>query len=111
MCLDEKQNHLTAEAVQGTSLAFQGVDDVHGGDGLSLGVLRVGNGITDDILEEDLENAAGHFDGKTRNMLDSTSTGQSANGGFSDTLDVITKNLAVTLGAAFSKSFSSFASS
>ena len=52
MCLDEKQNHLTAEAVEGTSLAFQGVDDVHGGDGLPLGVLGVGDGIPDDILQK-----------------------------------------------------------
>ena len=38
-------------------MAFQGVDDVHGSDGLSLGVLTVGDGVTDDVLEEDLEDS------------------------------------------------------
>jgi hypothetical protein len=41
---------LTAESVQSTTLAFQRIDDVHGSDGLSLGVLRVRDGITDDVL-------------------------------------------------------------
>jgi len=37
---------LASEAVEGTSLAFQGVDDNHGCDSLSLGMLGVGDGIT-----------------------------------------------------------------
>ena len=41
---------LTAESVEGTALALQSVDDIHGGDGLSLGVLGVGDSITDDIF-------------------------------------------------------------
>lgn len=41
---------LTAETVQGASLALQSVDDVHGGDGLPLGVLGVSDGVTDDVL-------------------------------------------------------------
>ena len=41
---------LTTESVEGTSLTFEGVDDIHGGDSLPLGVLRVGDSITDDIL-------------------------------------------------------------
>ncbi len=40
------QTCLSSEAVQSASLSFQGVHDVHGGDGLSLGVLGVGNGIS-----------------------------------------------------------------
>ena len=54
--------------------------------------------------------AAGLFVNKTRNTPNSTSSGQLANGGLRDTLDVITQNLAVTLGPSFSRSFSSFAS-
>ena len=75
------------------SLTFQSIDDVQSGDSLTLSVFGVGDCISDDIFKEDLENAAGHFDGKTRNMLDSTSTGQSANVGFSNTLDTVTKDL------------------
>ena len=37
---------LASEAVEGTSLAFQGVDDNHGCGSLSLGMLGVGDGIT-----------------------------------------------------------------
>ena len=103
--------NLSTESVEGASLSLEGVDDVQSGDGLALGVLSVGHRVTDDVLEKDLEDTAGLFVNETRNTLHSTSTGQSANGGFSDTLDVITQNLAVTLRAAFSKSFSSFASS
>lgn len=45
---------LTAETVEGAALAFQSVDDVHGGDGLPLGVLGVSDGVTDHVLEEHL---------------------------------------------------------
>ena len=55
LCCKKVLHFLTAESVEGTALALQSVDDVHGSDGLSLGVLGVGNGITDDVLEEDLE--------------------------------------------------------
>ena len=53
--------HLASESVEGTSLAFQGVDDIHGGDCLPLGVLAVGDGITDDVLQEDLQYTTGLF--------------------------------------------------
>ena len=52
---------LASEAVEGTSLAFQGVDDNHGCGSLSLGMLGVGDGITDDVLKEDLQNTTGLF--------------------------------------------------
>ena len=45
---------LSTEAIQGTSLPLQGIDNIHGSDSLPLGVLSVGDGIPDDILQEDL---------------------------------------------------------
>ena len=111
MCLDEKQNHLTAEAVQGTSLAFQGVDDVHGGDGLPLGVLGVGDGIADDVLEEHLQDTTGLLVDEAGDTLDTTTTSQTADGGLGDTLDVITQPLAVPLAASLSEPLSSLAAS
>ena len=39
---------LTTEAVQSAALALQSVDDVERGDGLALGVLSVGDSVTDD---------------------------------------------------------------
>lgn len=50
---------LTAETVQGTALALQSVDDIERRDSLALGVLSVGDGVTDNTLQEGLENTAG----------------------------------------------------
>ena len=50
----EHTSGLTAKAVQGASLPLQGIDDVHGSDSLPLGMLSVGDGVTDDILQEHL---------------------------------------------------------
>ena len=41
---------LTSESVEGSALSLQCIDDVHCGDGLSLGMLRVGDGVTDNVL-------------------------------------------------------------
>ena len=43
---------LAAESVQGPALPLQSVDNVHGSDSLPLGVLGVGDGISDDVLQE-----------------------------------------------------------
>ena len=102
---------LTAESVEGTALALQSVDDIHGGDGLSLGVLGVGDSITDDVLEENLEYTSGLFVDESRNTLDTTSASKTADSRLGDTLDVITQDLAMTLSASFSESFSSFTTS
>ena len=102
---------LSTESVEGSSLAFQGVDDIKCGDGLSLGMLGVGDGITDDVFQENLEDTSGLFVDQAGDTLDTTSASQSSDGGLGDSLDVITKNLSVTLGASFSQSLSSFASS
>jgi len=102
---------LTAETVQSTTLAFQSVDDVHRCDGLPLGVLGVRDGIADDVLEEHLQNTASLFVDQTRDTLDTTSASQTTNGRLRDTLDVVTKNLAMTFRATFSQTFASFATS
>ena len=107
----EKGERLTAEPVEGTSLTLQSVDDVHGSDGLSLGVLGVGDSITDDILQEDLEDAAGLLVDEAADALHSTTASQSADGGLGDALDVVTQDFPVTLGAPFAETFASFATS
>ena len=82
--------NLTAKSVQGTALTLQGIDDIHGGDGLSLGVLGVGDGITDDIFEENLQDATGLFVDEAGDTLYTTTTSQTTDSGLGDTLDVIT---------------------
>lgn len=72
------------------------------------------------IFEEDFENTTGLLIDETRNTLDTTTTGKTADSGLCDTyttvntqnrstkwnmltLDVITENLTVTLGTTLSK--------
>lgn len=50
-----REDSLTAEAVESSSLAFERVDDVHGSHCFPLGVLSVGHGVSDNVLEEDLK--------------------------------------------------------
>ena len=52
--VEGRSGSLSAESVEGASLALEGVDDVHGGDGLALRVLAVRDGVADDVLQEHL---------------------------------------------------------
>ena len=65
--------HLSAEAVQSTSLPLEGVDNVKRRHGLALGVFRVRDGITDDRFEEGLEDATGFLVDHSRNTLEGVS--------------------------------------
>ena len=96
---------------RGCVLALERVDNIHGRDRLSASVLGVGDGVTDDVLEEHLENSAGLLVDQTGDALDTTSASQSANRGLGNSLDIIAKNLAMTLGASLSESLSSFSTS
>ena len=93
---------LTSESVQGTSLPLEGIDNVHGGDGLPLGVFSVGDRVPDDILKEDLEDSTRLLVDESRDTLDSTTTRQTPDGGLGDALDVIPQHLTVTLSASLS---------
>jgi hypothetical protein len=100
---------LTTETVEGSALALEGVDNVERGDGLALGVLGVGDGIADDTLEEGLENTAGLLVDHGRDTLDTTTTSETADSGLCDTLDVVTQDLAVTLGTTLSETLATLA--
>ena len=43
---------LSTETVKGSALPLESVDNVEGGDGLPLGVLSVGDRVSDDVLED-----------------------------------------------------------
>ena len=102
---------LTAETVQGASLALQGVDNVHGSDGLSLGMFGVGNSVTDHVFQKHLKNTAGLFVDKTGDTLHTTTASQTTDGGLGDSLDVVTKDLPVPLGTSLAETFASFSTS
>ena len=54
----DERNRLTAETIESAALSLEGIDNIEGGDGLALGVLSVGDGVTDDTLEEGLQDTA-----------------------------------------------------
>ena len=102
---------LTSESVEGAALPLEGIDDVHGGDGLPLGVLGVGDGIPDDVLKENLEDTAGLLVDESGDTLDSSTASQSPDGGLGDALDVVPQHLPVPLGTSLAESLASFAAS
>jgi hypothetical protein len=102
---------LSTESVQGTSLPLEGIDDIHGGDGLPLGVFGVGDGIPDDVLKEDLEDSTGLLVDESGDTLDSTTTRQTPDGGLGDALDVVPQHLPVPLSTSLAESLASFAAS
>ena len=102
---------LSAEAVQGAALALESVHHIKGGDGLAAGVLGVGDGITDDVLQEHLEDTTGLLVDEARDALHTTTASETADGRLGDTLDVVTQHLSVALGSALSESLSSFSTS
>ena len=105
------QDRLTSETIQSSALSLESVDDVEGGDGLSASVLGVGHRVTNDVLEKDLQDASGFFIDETTDALDASSSGETADGGLGDALDVIAKDLAVTLGSSLAETLSSLSSS
>lgn len=50
---------LITKAVQSAALSLERVDHVQSSDRLAAGMLRVGHGVTDDVLKEHLEHTAG----------------------------------------------------
>lgn len=94
--------NLTAESVEGPALSLQGIDNVHGCHGLPLGMLGVGDGITDDVLQEHLQDTTGLLVDEARDSLHSTTTGQTTDCWLGDALDVVPQDLAMTLGAPLS---------
>merc|ERR1719466_235293 len=100
---------LSAETVEGAALPLEGVDHVHGGDGLPLGVLGVGHGVADHVLEEDLEDAPGLLVDEAGDPLDAAPPGEAPDGGLGDALDVVTEDLAVPLGASLAQPLAALA--
>ena len=111
MRANASMENLTAETVQSAALAFQSIDDIHSSDGLALGVFGVGDGIADDVLEEDLEHRARLLVDEAGDTLHTATTSETADGGLGDALDVVAQNFSVTFGASFAESFASLAAS
>ena len=60
------------------------------------------------VFKEDLENTTGLFVNETGDTLDTTTTGETTDSRLGYTLDVVTKNLAVTLSTTLAETFTTF---
>ena len=83
--------HLSTEAVESAPLALERIDDVQSRDGLAARMLRVGDGIADDVLEEDLEYAAGLLVDEAADALHTATTSQAADSGLLQMIKEIIK--------------------
>ena len=110
-CLLWWSGHLTAKAVEGTALTFEGVDNVHGGDCFAFGMFGVGDSISNDILEEHLEDTSCLLIDESRDSLDSSSTCKTSDGRLGDSLDIISEDLPVPFGASLSETLTALTTS
>lgn len=101
---------LVAESVDRTALAFEGVDHVQSGYGLSAGVLCVGDSVPDDVLNEGLDDAAGLFVDEAGDTLDASPAGQPTDGGLGDALDGVLEHLAEPFGSSLAEPLTSLSS-
>jgi hypothetical protein len=100
---------LATKTVEGTALALQSIDDVERGNSLAFGVLSVGDCISDDTLKEGLQDASSLLIDHSGDTFDTTTTSETTDGRLCYTLDVVSKNLAMTFGSALAKALSTFA--
>jgi hypothetical protein len=77
----------STETIDGSALSLEGIDHIHSGDGFSPGVLSVGDGISDDSLEEALKDLPGVIIDEGGDSLDTSSSGEPADGGLGDALN------------------------
>ena len=102
-----------AEAVEGSALPLESVDNVDGRDRLSFGVLGVGDSVADDVLQEVVEDVSGFIVDEGADSLDSASPGQPPYRRLGDALDDLLCLLAlilVPLGPGHARRFSLLAS-
>merc|ERR1711951_84353 len=101
---------LSSEAIEGPALPLQGVHHIHGSHCLPLGMLSVGHSVTDDVLQENLENTPSLFVNEPANALDTTPSCKSPNCRLGDALNVIPQHLAMSLCTTLAQALATFAS-
>jgi hypothetical protein len=70
---DQMMKSLTTKSVECSALSLQSIDNIHSSNSLPLGVLSVGDSITDDVLKENLEDTSGLLIDEARDTLNTTS--------------------------------------
>ena len=100
--------YLSTKTVESLSLALERIHYIHGRHSLTTSVLSVRDRVADHVLEEDLQHSSRLLVNETGNTLHAATTRETTDGGLGDALDVVAKDLPVTLGPSFSKTFASF---
>merc|ERR1719249_616661 len=106
-----RQVKLSSKAIEGPTLPLQCVYHVHGSHSLPLGMLCVGHSISDDILQENLENTPGLLVDETTDALDTPPSCEAPDCRLCNALDVVPQHLAMSLGTTFAQALTTFASS
>merc|ERR1712212_508722 len=106
----EKKRGLASKAIEGSTLSLEGIHNIHGSDSFPLGMLSVGNGVTNDVLQEDLQDTSGLLIDETRDPLHPTPPSQTTDSGLGDPLDVVSQHFAVSLSTSLAQAFSTLAS-
>ena len=75
---------LSSESVESTALPLECVDDVHSGNSLPLGMFGVGDGVTNYVLKEHLQDSTGFLVDQSGDTFHTSTTGQAMNGWLSD---------------------------
>lgn len=76
-----------SESVERSSLSFKSINNILSSYGLSFGVLSVGDGVSDDVAQESLENLSDLLVDSEGDSLDTSSSGESSDGWLGDSLN------------------------
>ena len=101
---------LTTETIQCLALSLQSINHIHCSHCLTTCMFCISYRITNNIFKKHLEYTTSLFINKTTDTLYTATTSKTTNGRLCNTLDIITKDLAMTFRASFSKTFASFSS-
>ncbi len=77
--------------------------------GWKSSLFSVCDGITDDTLKEGLQDTTGLLIDHGGDTLDTTTTSETSDGRLGDTLDIVAKNLSVTLSTTLAEALATFA--
>lgn len=103
------QSRSATKAIQRSALPFEGVNNIHCGDCPSARVLGVRDGVADNVLEKDLQDAAGLVVNEPGDALDAAAPSQSSNRRLADALDGVAEHFAVALDASIAQTQAAFA--
>ena len=91
-----------SETIEGSALAFESIDNVECCDRLSLGMLSIGDRVSDDVLQEGFEDDSALIIDQGADSFDSSSSGESSDCWLGDTHDVLLDGLGdQSLGSCF----------